>query len=78
MLILIQDDNTKLAEFYGSPKEDQFQGHMVRVPSDLQSPQAAVAEFRAFKTHMFVERYEKKYIDREQKQSFKLLILLFH
>lgn len=78
MLILIQDDITKFAEFYGSPKEDQSQGHMVRVPSDLQSPQAAVAEFRAFKTHMFVERYEKKYIDREQKQSFKLLILLFH
>uniref|UniRef100_K1QY86 Fibropellin-1 n=1 Tax=Magallana gigas TaxID=29159 RepID=K1QY86_MAGGI len=52
---VVKDDNTKLAEFYGSPKEDQFQGHMVRVPSDLQSPQAAVAEFRAFKTHMFVE-----------------------
>lgn len=78
VLILIQDDITKLAEFYCSPKEDQFQGHMVRVPSDLQSPQAAVAEFRGFKTHMFVERYVKKYIDREQKQSFKLLILLFH
>lgn len=78
MLILIQDDITKLAEFYCSSKEDQFQGHMVRVPSDLQSPQAAVAEFRGFKTHMFVERYVKKYIDREQKQSFKLLILLFH
>lgn len=59
MLILIQDDITKLAEFYGFPKEDQFQGHMVREPSDLQSPQAEVAEFRAFKTHMFVERYEK-------------------
>lgn len=59
MLILIQDDITKLAEFYGFPKEDQFQGHMVKVPSDRQSPQAAVGEFRAFKTHMFVERYVK-------------------
>lgn len=46
------DDIKKLAEFYGSPKEDQFQGHMVRVPSELQSPQALVGEFRAFKTHV--------------------------
>lgn len=73
MLILIQDDITKLAEFYGSPKEDQFQGHMVRVPSDLQSPQAAVVEFRALKTHVR-RKVCKKYIDREQKQSFKLSI----
>lgn len=67
-----EDDITKLAEFYGSPKEDQFQGHMVRVPSDLQSPQAAVAEFRAFKTHMFVESYsfpfhaKAKYLRRSE------------
>lgn len=59
VLILIQDDSKKLAEFYGSAKEDQFQGHLVRVPIDLQSPQAAVGEFRAFKTHKFVEKYVK-------------------
>lgn len=67
-----EDDITKLAEFYCSPKEDQFQGHMVRVPSDLQSPQAAVAEFRGFKTHMFVESYsvpfhaKTKYLRRSE------------
>lgn len=71
MLILIQDDITNLGDFYGFPKEDQFQGHMVRVPSDLQSPQAAVGEFRAFKTHV-CRKVCKNYINREQNQSFKL------
>jgi hypothetical protein len=54
--ILLQVDIRTLAEFYGSPKEDEFQGHICRVPSDLQSPEAAIGEFQAFKTHMFVER----------------------